>query len=82
MSVLFEIRALSVVVIPVGEEIYSERATVVSIDDEGGGEFVCVRQPGLLSSQAELRIDSDEWPVVRQAVDNMMKQCRDKGASE
>jgi hypothetical protein len=82
MSTSFEVRTMSVVVIPIGEEIYSERATVVSIEDEGGGEFVCVKQPGLLSNQAELRLDADDWPVVRQAIDDMIKQCRDKGASQ
>lgn len=81
MSTAFEVRTMSVVVIPVGEEIYSEQATVVSIDDEGGGEFVCVKQPGM-SNQTELRLDVGDWPVVRQAIDDMVKQCRDKGATQ
>ena len=81
MTTEFEVRTMSVVVIPVGEEIYSERATIVSIDDEGGGEFVCVKQPGL-SNQTELRLDSDEWQLIRQAIDDMFKECRNKGESQ
>lgn len=38
----YETRNLSIVVVPNGETIFSERATTVSIDDEGAGEFVTV----------------------------------------
>ena len=31
-------------VLPVGEPTFSEKATVISIDDESGGEYIVVRQ--------------------------------------
>ena len=37
-------RITQITVLPVGEPIFSEKATVISIDDESGGEFITVKQ--------------------------------------
>ena len=37
-------RITQITVLPVGEPIFSERATVISIDDEAAGEFITVKQ--------------------------------------
>ena len=67
----YETRTVGFVVVPEGEAIFIERATRVSISDEGGGEFVSACQ-----ESGELRIDPDEWPAIRDAVDKAVKECR------
>jgi hypothetical protein len=46
-------------------------STIVEIVDEGGGEFVVVKQ-----TTGELRIDPGEWPTIRKAINRLIKECR------
>lgn len=71
----YETRTLSILVVPNGETIFSERATTVSIDDEGAGEFVTVSQAGN-SDPGIIKIDPIEWPELRAAIDRMIGECR------
>ena len=67
------IRTIGLLVVPDGESVFaSERATRVSIDDEDAGEFVEVHQDG----RDGIQIDPDEWPVLREAIDRMIGECR------
>lgn len=70
-----EARVLSVVVAPEGEAIFSESATVVRIDDEGGGEYVVVDQDSI-PGRGNVAINPEEWPDIRDAIERMMKECR------
>ena len=70
----YETRTTQVWVGPKGEPTYNELGFVVEITDEGGGEFVEVSpttEPG------KLRIDLRCWPALRDAVDKMLKECRE-----
>ena len=58
-----KIRPIAWVVAPDGEPIYSEKATKILIDDEGGGEFIAIAQ-----GDREIRIDLEEWPSIEHAV--------------
>jgi hypothetical protein len=58
-----------------GEPIYSEGTIRIDIDDEAGGEFVTLKQESLYQD-ACIRIDPDEWPLVRKAIDKLVKRCR------
>lgn len=71
-----EARVLSVVVAPEGEAIFSESATVVRIDDEGGGEYVVVSQESV-PGRGNIAINPEEWPALRDAIDRMVKECRE-----
>lgn len=57
------------------EPIFSATATRVEIDDEGAGEFVRVRQERDEGSQS-VTIDVEEWPVLREVIDDMVERCR------
>ena len=73
-AVEYETRTTQLWVGPKGEATYNELGFVVEITDEGGGEFVEVSpttEPG------KLRIDSRCWPVLRDAIDKMLKECRE-----
>lgn len=72
-----ETRVTKVVVAPKGEPIYSERATTIYIDDEAGGEFICVYQSTPKEGIGRIEFDPREWPEIRKQIDMMVKQCRD-----
>jgi hypothetical protein len=63
-------RVKSIVVHPEGMPIYDEMATVIEIDDEGCGEFVLVKQ-----GYRHTSITTDEWPVMRDAIEEMVSLC-------
>ena len=68
------IRVTQLTVVADDKPIFDESATQVEITDEGGGEFVLVKQTG--SGQSEIRIDSNEWDRVREAIDQMIRECK------
>lgn len=70
-------RTTRIVVLPPGEPLFSELATEIEIQDEAGGEFVVVRQCRDTADKAgEIKVDPEEWPELRAAVDRMVAQCQ------
>ena len=61
-------------VAPEGADLYDDRSTHIEIDDEGGGEFVTISQP---DNGVTIRIDPNEWPAIRAAVNKLIKECRE-----
>ena len=73
----YEMRVMKIVVVPIGEPIFSERATSIEIDDEGGGEFLKITQHGGHADiTTSICIDPEEWEFIRLEVDRMMASCR------
>jgi hypothetical protein len=72
-------RITQITVLPVGEPFFSEKATIVSIDDEAGGEFITVRQQMDYSSQRDQTVafEPDEWEEVKGVIDQMFKDIKD-----
>lgn len=66
------VRVTQLTVLPPDSEIFDWRAMVVEIMDEAGGEFVEIRQ-----GEDKFRIDKEEWPALRIAVNKMIKACRE-----
>ncbi len=69
-------RVTQLTVAPEGAAVFSEDATTITIEDEGGGEFVIVSQPG---RDKDIGIMSDEWPAIRDAIDRMIQETRKGG---
>ena len=61
-------------VIPSGKTMDDEGVTIIGMADEGGGAFVTIRQESAMDSDI-IRIDPDEWPAVRAAVNRMVREC-------
>ena len=61
-------------VIPSGKTIDDDGVTIIGMDDDGGGAFVTVRQEEQLNTN-EIRIDPNEWPAVRAAINRMVREC-------
>jgi hypothetical protein len=66
-------------VLPVGEPIFSERATVITIEDEAAGEYLRITQQNCSDKLIEQSItfDSEEWEGVKGVVDQMFKDIKD-----
>ena len=62
----------ALVVRPVTEPIYSERATTVQIVDEAAGAYVEVEQSGR-SDIGKIAIEDEEWPALRAAINRMVR---------
>ena len=67
-------RVTKLTITPDGEPLFIERATDVLIDDEAAGEFVVVEQHA--DELGKIAIDPDEWPMIRAAINRMVKECR------
>jgi hypothetical protein len=67
-----ETRPLALIVVPSGEPLFHERGTRIEVEDEGAGEYVVVSQ----NEGGKVTIDPGEWPLLRAAINRMVKQCR------
>lgn len=61
---------LALIVMPKGADIFDERATRITLDDEGAGPFVVVKQEGRADNT--IAIDGKEWPAIRDAIQRML----------
>lgn len=73
----FEKRITAITVCKKGEPIFSDYATRVEIVDEAAGEFVEVSQAGR-EGGGKIAIASNEWPALRDAIDELIAACRDQ----
>lgn len=73
----YETRTLSMIVVPEGEAVFNEAATIIKIDDDAAGEFVVVSQDGNSGAKnGEVCIEREAWPQIRDAIDKMISECR------
>ncbi len=59
--------------LPEGEAIFSEHAMTITICDEAGGEYIEVEQ--LREGMGKIAIDVAEWPALRDAIGQAIRQC-------
>lgn len=67
-------RVAKLTITPDGGPLFSNQATNVLIDDVAAGEFVVVEQN--VEGMGKIAIDPDEWPMLRAAINRMVKGCR------
>lgn len=60
----------SLVILPKGDSLFSERAIIVGMEDDAGGPYVVVKQ-----ERGEIALDPEEWPLVREAIERMLRSC-------
>ena len=68
----YTMRVTRLTVAPDGEPLFSDHATHVEIDDEGGGEFVVITQCGENERPGRIAIDKSGWAHIRYAVNELM----------
>ena len=72
-------RITQITVLPVGDPIFSEGATVISIVDEVTGEYIKVMQQADTTSETDQTVifEPDEWEEVKGVIDQMFKDIKD-----
>jgi hypothetical protein len=78
----YECRPIKWAIGPASEPLFSERVTIVSIEDEAGGEFVVIEQQTDQPHDQRIAINPDEWPMLRTAIDYAVQACRDAEAQD
>lgn len=71
----YETRTIAINVCPKGQPLFSEMTTEVRIVDQATGEYVEVEQTGS-TGLGKIAINSEEWPALRSAIDQMIAECR------
>ena len=71
----YETRTLKIAVMPENEPIFANGVTEIKIVDEAGGEFIEVSQCND-DNVGKIQIDPTEWPHIREAINKMIKECR------
>ena len=69
-------RVTQITVMPDGAAIFEPSVTQIRIDDEANGEFVVVAQVPESGTEQRIAIDPGEWPLIRDAIDELVKECR------
>ena len=72
----YETRTLKIAVGVKGEPIFHAGTTEIEIVDEVAGEFLKITQSPDDAEPGVIRIDTIEWPMLKAAIDRMMKECR------
>jgi hypothetical protein len=72
----YQTRTLKIAVCIKGEAIFHEGTTEIEIVDEAAGEFLKVTQSPDDAEPGVIKIDPHEWPMLKAAIDRMMKECR------
>lgn len=65
------IRTTQLTIAPVGEPIFSEQATQLTIEDESAGEYLVVTQQSG-KEDGRVRIYPEEWPSIKMAVEILL----------
>lgn len=73
--IVYETRVTQMTIVPIGNPLFIEEATEVTIVDEAGGECVEVCQSGRVDL-GKIAISPEEWPFLRDAITSMIEQCR------
>ena len=66
-------RTIKWALVPPNEPLFSERVTEIEIQDEGGGEFVAIRQHH--EGYVKVAFDTEEWQSIRAAIDLAIESC-------
>ena len=71
-------RITQMTVLPVGEPLFSETATVISIEDEAAGEYIKITQQTDATSENNQTVafDAEDWEEVKDAVAQMFGEIR------
>lgn len=75
MNKNYILRPTRIHVLPEGEPLYSEKATIVQMVDEAAGEFIEVRQVPDQGQECGILInDENEWNAISAAVADMFSE--------
>ena len=68
-----ETKINSLIIKPEGEPIFSEMATIISIDDEAAGVFFTMEQQRIKDT-GKIAFDANEWISIKAAIDRLAEE--------
>lgn len=69
----YVIRPTAMLVLPAGEAIFSDFATKVFIEDDGGGEFISLEQI-TDENHGKISFSKDEWLILKEAIEKLINE--------
>ena len=69
-------RVTGLAVLRDGDSIFQASATRLRIADEAAGEYVIVTQCRDEYKDQSIAIEPEEWPLIRDAIEELIKGCR------
>jgi len=69
------LRATRYTVMRSDEPIFSEHATHVEIEDDGGGEYIKIIQ-SFEKEDNMVKIDPDEWKAIKSAIEKLIVEIK------
>lgn len=71
-------RITQITVLPVGETTFSEKAIVISIEDESDGEYIVVKQQMDTTRNMDQTVvfEPEEWEEVSDVINQMFGEIR------
>jgi|694.fasta_scaffold58693_7 hypothetical protein len=76
----YESRITRVSIIPEGESLFSEHGYHASIEDEAAGEFVSVKSESQGPTN-DMQIEPEVWPILRETIDAMFADIKQREES-
>ena len=73
-KVEYQTRTIKVLIGVKGKPLYDEMGYMIEITDECGGEFI---ELSASRESGKIRIDSESWPALRDAIEDMIEECRE-----
>lgn len=70
-------RTTRIHILPDGSSIFEESAFTIEVEDEGAGEFLVLSSNEEACREGQIRIDSSDWPFIRDAMDRMFKEIKE-----
>lgn len=67
----YQTRITKMIVLPEGEQLFSEMATSIEIMDESAGEYLLIEQEG--NEKKFIEVTIEEWPHLQKAIETMFK---------
>jgi hypothetical protein len=67
------LKTTQIAVLPEGEPLFCDQCTLISIMDEGAGEFLEIEQQLDRDAKVQtIRIDPEEWPAIKEAIEVLL----------
>jgi hypothetical protein len=72
---VYETMTKSILVKRKGSPIYDITVTEIGVETSGDGLYAYVRQEPDMEPEQMIRIDQDDWTLIKEAIDRMIGIC-------
>ena len=70
-------RKLKIAILPKGDPIFSEQATIIEIEGEAAGEYLAISQePANVKHQKQILVETCDWSQIRDGIEMMIEEIK------